>query len=113
MTRMIARAPAWLRSALAWRWTPAVVLLAGSLIYVLGAILLVPSEISFSETGATANGSLPASNASNADTGAEDAEAGALPGDAERKVRRTRRARQRPLLEESENPDQPTVTPPE
>lgn len=49
---MAVSAPLWLRDALRWRWTPTVALVVGSLMYVLGATALVPSEIDFSPEGA-------------------------------------------------------------
>lgn len=44
---MAVRAPIWLRDALRWRWTPTIALVTGALLYVLGALWLLPSEITF------------------------------------------------------------------
>lgn len=52
---MAVRVPTWLTDALRWRWMPTVALVLGSLIYVLGAMVLVPSDIRFSSSSAAAS----------------------------------------------------------
>lgn len=106
------RLPPWLRDALRWRWTPAVALVLGSLLYVLGALLLVPTELSFSSKSGRATASNLKSGGSPEDS--EEATAASTRSSKDPSEARRRRAlpSARERLDEPDS-DQPAHAPEE
>jgi hypothetical protein len=103
---MLARAPAWLRDALRWRWAPTVALTLGSLLYVLVAVTLVPSEIEFGSSGKSGVGSSGIAPGGEPDP---ETEAGAEPtaaAPAQPETRRQRRARRRAAADAASTPEE-------
>jgi hypothetical protein len=115
---MAVRAPTWLTDALRWRWMPTVALVLGSLLYVLGALIFVPSDIQFSGTSpsARANGAAitGAGLGANVSAAAQDGDALDSPDDPA--APRRKRARRRAVTSEENGeapaePDAEAATP--
>ncbi|HEY8943325.1 MAG TPA: hypothetical protein VIM73_03640 [Polyangiaceae bacterium] len=103
---MLERAPAWLRDALRWRWAPTVALTVGSLLYVLVAVTLVPSEIEFGSSGKSGVGTSGISPEGEPEA---EAEAGTEPtteAPAQPETRRQRRARRRAAADTAPTPEE-------
>lgn len=91
--------PTWLKDVVRWRWTPTVALIVGALLYVAGAMALVPSEIHFSPSPPAATGA-PATGTVRDDPAA-DTDAATETGETATRARR-KRARRRATDSEAE-----------
>lgn len=96
---MAVRAPTWLTDALRWRWTPTIALILGSLLYVICAMLFVPSDIRFSGPAPSAQ---PRSVQVGAPTAGNDVDAAEPDAADDGTTRRSKRQRRRAATETAE-----------